>query len=269
MAAASVATLPMYDWPEVADATDALWAELRSALGTAGFDAPETLARPDDPEPLWRDPNLLLGQTCGLPFALGMCGDADLVATPCHAAEGCDGPLYRSALIVRRDGPARHLASLHGRRAAINARNSYSGFATFGATIAKAAGKKPCFGEIVETGGHRASVLAVAEGRADIAAIDCVAWAFARRHDPDHAAALRVLGWTGPAPGLPLITAGGRPDDERRALRDAVLSVCGDRSLEDIRAELLIAGAEVVGGDDYAPALDRLEQARTVFSGTV
>ena len=259
----------MYDWPEVADATDALWAELRSALRTAGFEAPETLARPDDPEPLWRDPGLLLGQTCGLPFALGMCGDADLVATPCYAAEGCDGPLYRSALIVRRDDPARDLASLRGRRAAINARHSYSGFATFGACLAKTIGTAPLFSEIVETGGHRASVLAVAEGIADIAAIDCVSWAFARRHDLDHAAALRVLGWTNPAPGLPLITAGGRPDDERRALRDAVLSVCRDRSSEDIRAALAISGAEVVGAEDYAPALDRLEQARTVFSGTV
>lgn len=258
----------MYDWPEVAEATDALWAALRDSLRLAGFDPPETLTRADDPKVLWRDPDLLLGQTCGLPFALGMCGDADLVATPCHAAKGCNGPLYRSALIVRRDDPAETLAELEGRRSAINARHSYSGYAAFGAAIARAFGSHPPFSGIVATGGHRASVAAVAEGRADIAAIDCISWALAERHDRHHTIGLRILGWTDPAPGLPLITAGGRSETERAALRDAVLSVYGDPSLDPIRDALMITAAETVDRDAYRPALDRFEEARAVLPVT-
>lgn len=256
----------MYDWPEVAGATDALWAALRDALRSAGFDPPPALARPEDPETSWRDPGLLLGQTCGLPFALGLCGGAELVATPCYSAEGCDGALYRSALVVRRDDPAESLADLHGRRAAINAPHSYSGFAALGARIANIIGTKFRLSEIVDTGGHRASVASVAEGRADIAAIDCVSWELARRYDRDHAAALRVLGWTDPAPGLPLITAGGRSAGERTALRQAALAIYRDRSLADVRDALLIAGAETMGRDAYQPALDRLADASAVLS---
>ena len=35
-----------------------------------------------------------------------------------------------------------------------------------------------------ETGGHRASIVAVAEGRADVCAIDCRSWHMAKRHEP-------------------------------------------------------------------------------------
>jgi hypothetical protein len=35
-----IATLPMYDWPEVREATDAWWAGLARHLRGAGFEAP-------------------------------------------------------------------------------------------------------------------------------------------------------------------------------------------------------------------------------------
>ena len=37
--------LPMYDWPELRDATDGLWAALRDALRAEGVAAPEALSR--------------------------------------------------------------------------------------------------------------------------------------------------------------------------------------------------------------------------------
>ncbi len=62
----------------------------------------------------------------------------------------------------------------------------------------------------VETGGHRASVVAVAQGRADVAAIDCRSWALAQRFEPA-ARALAVVGWTARRKGLPFITAKATP----------------------------------------------------------
>ena len=46
---------------------------------------------------------------------------------------------------------------------------------------------------------------AVADGRADLAAIDCRSWALAQRFE-DAAASLTVVGWTALRPGLPYIT---------------------------------------------------------------
>ena len=42
------------------------------------------------------------------------------------------------------------------------------------------------FSERIESGGHRASIVAVADGRADVAAIDCRSWALAQRFEPAH-----------------------------------------------------------------------------------
>ena len=62
------------------------------------------------------------------------------------------------------------------------------------------------FSQLIETGGHRASIRAVAEGRADVAAVDCKTWALARRLEPV-ARKLAVVGWTGRRMGLPFVTA--------------------------------------------------------------
>ena len=67
-------------------------------------------------------------------------------------------------------------------------------------------------------GGHRLSIRAVADGRADVAAIDCRSWALAQRFEPA-ASALAVVGWTGRRRGLPFISAGGMPDDTLETLR--------------------------------------------------
>jgi ABC-type phosphate/phosphonate transport system substrate-binding protein len=48
----------------------------------------------------------------------------------------------------------------------------------------------------VETGGHRQSVQAVADGRADVAAIDAVCWALAGRHEDAAVEKLRVINRT-------------------------------------------------------------------------
>ena len=66
------------------------------------------------------------------------------------------------------------------------------------------------FSERIESGGHRNSIVAVAEGMADVAAIDCRSWALARRFE-FAAKAVRVVGWTARRKGLPYIAALGSP----------------------------------------------------------
>jgi len=87
---------------------------------------------------------------------------------------------------------------------AVNNPRSQSGYAALYDAFAGVA-----LGPALETGAHRASIRAVAAGRADVAAIDAVAWRLAELFEP---AALRVqvLGLTRPTPGLPMITALGR-----------------------------------------------------------
>ncbi len=105
--------------------------------------------------------------------------------------------------------PVSSIAALRGRRAAVNGWDSQSGFSALRATVAPFTGGGRFFGEVKVSGGHRASLRAVAEGSADVAAIDAVCWALAQRHEPSAFAGLRVLAQSPAAPSLPFITSSG------------------------------------------------------------
>lgn len=234
-----IAALPMYDRPETAAANDRFWAAIRARLGHG----PVALTRIDDPWPIWQSPDLLLAQTCGYPYRARLHGRVQLVGTPDYGLPDCAPAHYNSAFIVHADNPARGLADLAGRRFAYNEPMSQSGWAAPAAHMA-AAGL--AFGPLVQTGAHRASARAVAEGRADFAALDALTWALISEHD-GFAPALRVIARTAPTPGLPLITsASGDPEALFAAVDDAI----GDLAATD-RATLHLHGLTRISPDAY------------------
>ena len=208
----AVASLPMYDWPEVSPVVDRLWEGVAAHLREAKMPVPAQLARRTDHTSVWREPGLVLSQTCGYPYVKSLRGKVTLVGAPVYDVPGCDGATYCSFLIVRRTDPVASIAALRGRRAAINGWDSQSGFSALRATVAPFTGGGRFFGEVKVSGGHRASLHAVADGIADVAAIDAVCWALAQRHEPAAYAGLRVLAQSPTAPSLPFITsAAGDP----------------------------------------------------------
>lgn len=200
-----IASLPMYDWPEVRAVNDTFWDRLRAALSRAGLDAPNRLSRRDALAPAWQDPDLVLSQTCGLPYVRGACGSAVLVARPTYAVEGAGEGTYASALVCRA-GETAPLAAFRGRRAAVNGRESQSGCNAL-ADAVRPLGRGPFFGEVVISGEHRKSAAMVADGDADLAAIDAVAWALFATCEPERHDKLAVVGWTAETPALPFITS--------------------------------------------------------------
>lgn len=238
----------MYDWPERRAEVDAEWAELRDRLLARGIAAPQELTRrnadmpavpggirdaegtliapdpamlpPDelDVATLWRHPRLLVSQTCWGPMeTTGLAGHVRVVGQPDYSAfEGGEGELYRSAIVMRKGEKRRNIADGRGLRFAFNERHSMSGYLAPARDLAQAgvieseAAFLSFWSEMVETHAHRASVLAVAAGRADVATIDCRTWAYCRRFEP-LASALAVIGWTTPRMGLPFITAKDSP----------------------------------------------------------
>jgi ABC-type phosphate/phosphonate transport system substrate-binding protein len=245
----------MYDWPEVAWATDALWRAISRRLDAAGIAAPEALDRSRPFEEVWRDPGLVLSQTCGFPYATWPSGTVHLVATPITAVEGCEGPFYSSLIVARRSEQGGALADFAGRRVAFNSRDSLSGYVTLVAAL-RAENVDPDDYEWIETGSHRASIRAMAETRADIAAIDAVCWALATRYEPEAVARLARIGQTALRPAPPFITAGSRGEAElediRRSLSDALAS--GETAAP--REALRVVGVEVLNTAAYDPLAD-------------
>jgi hypothetical protein len=210
-----IAALPMYDRPELRRDTDALWAAIRDALRAMGLDAPDTLTRDGDLWDTWQSPDLILAQTCGLPFRARLHDRVTLVATPDYGLPGCPPGHYRS-VILARDAilPAQP-------RVAVNDALSQSGWA---ALHGWAGAQGVPLGPVTLTGSHAASARAVAEGRADLAAIDAQTWCQLVRFDQADPAL--EIARTPPTPGLPLITAVGRdPAPIREALSGALAAL--------------------------------------------
>lgn len=223
-----IAGLPMYDRPETVGANDRLWGLVRDALLERSIAAPERLTRDMDVWKLWQHPNLVLAQACGLPYRTRLHGEVELVATPVHDLP-CEPGCYFSQIIVRADDPRSDPKEFNGTTLAINDRCSQSGWA---APMEWARLHDIGFGNTLHTGSHDASSHAVAEGRADMAAIDAVTWRMAERWDV-HVASLRVLAHTAATPALPYISAKGRDSDlVSEVLRAAVTGLGqGDRDI--------------------------------------
>jgi ABC-type phosphate/phosphonate transport system substrate-binding protein len=197
---------------------------IRDASGAVVAPDPATLP-PDefDLPTLWRHPDLLLAQTCWGPMnETGLGALVQVVAQPDYSdVPGGDGAFYSSAILMRAgdpgvpdgdvapppDGAARlPLERIRGGRLAFNEKHSMSGWLALSADLGAAGADVAVFSGLVATGGHRASMQAVARGRADVCAVDCRSLVLARRFEPD-VGQLRVAGWTARRLGLPYVVA--------------------------------------------------------------
>ena len=234
-----IASLPMYDLPDVQEANDRLWRGVRDHLGYG----PDALIRGQDPWEHWTSPDLLLSQTCGYPYRARLHGKVTLGGTPDYRIEGCGPGEYCSVFVARQESAGAPVESFAQARFAYNEPLSQSGWA---APANYAEDRGYTFENPHQTGGHLASARAVAEGRADLAAIDALSWKIMTR-GAQWAEALSVIAQTPPTPTLPYITACHRDAEPlRMALRAAIDAL----SAQD-RAALSLYGLVEIPADRY------------------
>ncbi|MFG6529622.1 MULTISPECIES: phosphate/phosphite/phosphonate ABC transporter substrate-binding protein [unclassified Sulfitobacter] len=200
-----IASLMMYLRPETAEATGRYWALIRDALHAQGIPAPERLSNVAEEFAVWTAPDLTFSQTCGMPYRLWLHDRVTLIGTPDFGVEGCPPGYYNSVFVVRANDPRETISDFHAARFTYNQTFSQSGYA---APYAHCRARGFWFSERSQSHSHRASAKAVAEARADIAALDAVSWRLIESHDA-FAGDLRVLERTAPTPGLPYIAAAG------------------------------------------------------------
>jgi len=253
-----IASLGMYDHPAQQSANDTLWAAIAHRLREQGVeDVPHHLDRTRDVRAIWHDSRLLLGQACGYPLAVDTTLALRVVALPVYDVPGCDGATHTSLLVVRADDERQSLDAFRGTRAAINDGQSNTGMNLFRATLAPIAGSSShgtgFFREMVETGSHRASIVAVGTGDADVAAIDCVTYAAIERFEPDLTAQVRIIERSPVSPTLPFVTAASTSAETVIALDLALRRVMADPELADARARLFLAGLATADETVLAP----------------
>jgi ABC-type phosphate/phosphonate transport system substrate-binding protein len=253
-----LASLAMYrDPPVIAEATRELWTYVGGRLRAAGLaDVPEALDEGLAHDAAWRDPRLLLAQTCGYPFMTQLRGQVRMVATPVYDDPGCKGALNGSFVIVQANTAIASVDQLRGSVAAINDRASNSGMNLLRHTVAPHAVDRHFFAQVLESGSHRASLALVAQGQADVAAIDCVTFGNLARFAPELVAGVRILTETAKTPGLPLITRAGASEDEVAMLRTALNDLANDPAAAPLRAALGLKGFTVLAESAYDAVLE-------------
>lgn len=252
------ASLPMYDLPEIRPSTDALWGLIRDSLADHGIGtAPEALLRGGDPHHDWLRDDLVVSQTCGLPFVRELKGRVQMLGSPSYDIECGSGSYY--SVIVTGNGVEGELADISGRRMACNDLRSQSGFAAMLTHLQREG--LPLPGKLMLSGAHLSSIELVARGEADFASIDAVTFMLARRH-LQAARSVRVIGKTEPMPALPYITSARfslHADAMRQAISEAVAGLG-----ESDRDALLMTGFVARQESDYQPiaeAWDVLERS--------
>jgi ABC-type phosphate/phosphonate transport system substrate-binding protein len=246
-----IAALPMYN---VTPALDLEWREWLADVLRMVKPACRIVEPDEELHGFWRRPNLLISQTCGYPLMHGLHEQVQLIATPRFDAPGCEGAHYSSVLVTRADAQFDTLAACRGARAAYNQDDSNSGMNVFRHAVAPLSSGGMFFSSVLRTGSHLGSLRAVAENRADVAAIDCVTFAFVCDEMPELARQVRRIGTTAPSPGLPLIASGTVPSATIEALREALNEALANQPERAKR--LRLQGFSVLPPSDY----ERIEQ---------
>jgi ABC-type phosphate/phosphonate transport system substrate-binding protein len=224
-----------------------------AGLHESGWTEPvELVENPPDLQAFWRDPDLLLGQTCGYPLTTALAPHVRLIGTPCYDFAGCDAHRYRSFIVVKNDSSAHTLEDLRARRAAFNQPDSHSGMNALRHAVAPLARQGRFFSAVVESGSHRASLALVADGTVDAAAVDCVTFGYFALHAPELLTGLRILQPTVAMPGLPLIASKGLDDAGAALLRRVLRQVLAGEAATRLRLTGLVATSL----EDYLPVVE-------------
>jgi ABC-type phosphate/phosphonate transport system substrate-binding protein len=234
-----IASLPMYDRPETAAANDRYWELIRRNLSV---EAPEALTRGGDPWEQWQSDDLILSQTCGLPYRTRLHGKVALVGTPVLDLP-CEAGYYYSVVVARKTDAREAFADFSDAVIAVNNWDSQSGWA---APQNFASDHGFSFQKSHVSGGHRASAVAVAEGVADIASLDAVTWEMLTRYD-EFTNDLKVITHTPPTPALPYISALSL---DVRDMGNAISAAIDQLSAED-REALCLKGFTAINADRY------------------
>jgi phosphonate transport system substrate-binding protein len=173
-------------------------------------------------------------------------------------------PFYQSYLIVPKDSPYQTLEDLRGRVFAFTDPDSNTGAMVPRFWLAEA-GETPesFFSKTIFTYGHDNSILAVAKGLVDAAAVDGHQWEYFERFRPADTSRTRVIRKSQPFGSPPLVASGRLRNEVRSKIQQIMISMHSDpegrRILENLLIERFLAPRE----EWYEPAREMISRLPT------
>ena len=246
-------SLPMYDFPEFASATNAVVDRVVTEVASLGepvaAESPENSMHHGLIEH-WESESTYLSQSCGLPFVEQLHRFADVIGTIRWTGISDARGWYRTVIVVRADHPARTVADLAGARPVISNTQSLSGWCSLGWALAQVA-SDPQFVQPYRVGErHTGSLQILQDADADFASIDPATFSIMSRHRPQLVKDLRVIGHGPLVPATPLHVSKVRAaklDD----VRAAVTRAFADPTLAEARRVIGIDSFVGLDNSDY------------------
>jgi phosphonate transport system substrate-binding protein len=170
-------------------------------------------------------------------------------------------PFYQSYLIVSKDSPYQKFEDLRGRVFAFTDPDSNTGTLVPRFWLSEV-GETPksFFSKTIFTYSHDNSILAVAKGLVDAAAVDGHQWEYFERFNPAYTSKTRVIRKSQPFGSPPLVASDRLKNDERSKIQELMLSMHTDPEGKRILEKLLI--------DRFvAPREEWYESARAMIAG--
>ena len=237
------ASLPMYDFPEVREATEKWWHGIAKHMKQQGIDNVPTHLIDDVPlRQLWTSEHLLLSQCCGFDVMHSYKEHLSVLMISDWDAEGCQTGQYCSVVVVHEGSDYVSLEDLKGSTAVINDPESHSGMNTLFSSIQPFSEAGKFFKAIHVSEAHANSLKFIQDKRADVAAIDCVTFALLKRYRPSALHGIRVLCETKSAPALPYVTSINTSIDTQQRMQTALKAAFNDADLAEARETLLLSG---------------------------
>lgn len=180
-------------------------------------------------EAIWLAPHLLLTQTCGYPLVTMLRGRVKVIGKPVYELPYATGGHHRSLLLARGDDGRTSLADYCNSRGVINEDNSNTGMNLFRHRLLALRKGGRFFATLERSGGHQESVRWLREGRADLAAVDSVMFAYLSRFAAREVQGLKVVALSAVSPCLPYIGSVDLSEGHCECIRSAM-----NQALQDL-----------------------------------
>ena len=247
-----IASLPMYDLPEIRWATDEFGIGILSHFKRQGIrSVPDRLIHDIPVNQLWSDKRMIFSQCCGYDVVYGYKNRLRVIATPRFKSPECRGHDYVSFIIVHTDSQYADISEMQGTIAVINGCQSQSGMNAMMSLASEYYAGDDFFSNILTSGSHRNSLSYIKNKLADVASIDSMTYTLLERHCPDCVADTRVLGTTYPAPAPPYVTCLQTSDHTVDKMKSALLNAFEDPKLVSARKTLLLQGISISTDTEY------------------
>lgn len=259
-----IANLAFYDFPEIRQTNEVFWSFLRDFIQekwsgkNLARSLPKTLQQEIPLDQLWTSPNHFFSQCCGYDLAVQYPKHLSLIASPCYSHLGCEGARHRSFIVVSKKSKIQSILDLQNQVAAVNSSTSNSGMNLFRKSISDAFpefdSKKEFFRQVVLTGSHYQSLIAVKEEQADVACIDCVTFGILSKIQPELTRAVKIIHQTPLVPTPPFVTHAQASSEQVKTLRETLNSVFSqDREIsKKLKQDLGLVGIETLERNAYS-----------------